>query len=246
MSLSAETQFNHLLAALPQETMLRLHDSLELVDLKQGRVIGLPAVVCQYVYFPTTATISLVNVMEDGSTGGIALVGNEGVVGISQFLGGGSTPTQAEVHSAGKCMRLSAWSMKEEFNRMGHLMSGLLRYTQALMTQVTQAAVCNRHHSVDQQFCRLLLQSLDRVTGPKLTMTHEAIGFTLGVRRESVSMVANQLRNQGIIEYSRGRITVLNRQAVEARACECYSVVRKEYSRLVPNFKALDPGGKVF
>jgi CRP-like cAMP-binding protein len=237
LSLTAEAQYNHLLAALPPETMLRLLDSLELVDLEQGRVIGLPGVVCQYVYFPTIATISLLNLMEDGATGGIALVGNEGVVGISRFLGGGSTPTQAVVQSSGKCMRLNARSMEEEFNRMGHLMSGLLRYTQALMTQLTQTAVCNRHHSVDQQFCRLLLQSLDRVNGPELTMTHEVVGTILGVRRESVSMVANQLRSDGLIDYSRGRITVINRRAIEARACECYSVVHKEYRRLVPGYR---------
>jgi CRP-like cAMP-binding protein len=236
LSLSSEAQFNHLLAVFPQDTMARLLGTLELVDLKRGEMICRSGEVCAYVYFPTSATISLLSVMEDGASAGIALVGNEGVVGISQFLGGGSTPTHAAVQSAGKCIRINARSMKEEFNRIDSVRDVLLRYTLALITQTTQTAVCNRHHSVYQQFCRFLLQSLDRVNGSKLTITHDLVGVILGVRRESVTKAARELQNDGLIKYARGHVTVLDREAVEACACECYSVVSKEYVRLLPKF----------
>jgi CRP-like cAMP-binding protein len=221
---------------LPQDSLLRLLDTLELVHLTLGHVICRSGVVSPYVYFPTSAIISLLNVTEDGATAGIALVGNEGVVGISQFLGGGSSPSQAVVHSAGRCMRVSASAIKNEFNRMGSVTSELLRYTQALMVQMTQTAVCNRHHRVDQQMCRYLLHSLDRVNGSKLAVTQELISIILGVRRESITIAARTLQGEGLIKCTRGHITVLDRLAIERRACECYAVVSKEYSRLFPTF----------
>jgi CRP-like cAMP-binding protein len=186
------------------------------------------------MYFPTTAIVSLLYVMENGSSAEIAVVGNEGLVGVSLFMGGESTPSRAVVQSAGTGFRLEAQAIKDEFNRAGPAMHLLLRYTQALITQMAQTAVCNRHHSLDQQLCRWLLLSLDRLEGLDLKMTQELISNMLGVRREGVTEAALQLQAAGLIRYSRGRITVLDRPGLERRSCECYAVVKKEYDRLLP------------
>src|SRR5271168_3583559 len=187
-----------------------------------------------HVYFPITSIVSLLYVMEDGSSAEIAVVGNEGIVGISLFMGGGSTPSRAVVQSAGHGFRLSSQRMKEEFDRAGPVLHLLLRYTQALITQMSQTAVCNRHHSLDQQLCRWLLLSLDRLQGNELNMTQELIANMLGVRREGVTEGALKLQQAGLIRYARGHITVLNRPGLERRSCECYAVVKKEYDRLLP------------
>jgi CRP-like cAMP-binding protein len=187
------------------------------------------------VYFPTTAIVSLLYVLENGASAEIAVVGKEGIVGISLFMGGESTPNRAVVQSAGKGFRLSADALKVEFNRAGPVLHLLLRYTQALITQMSQTAVCNRHHSLDQQLCRWLLLSLDRLTGDELVMTQELISNMLGVRREGVTEAAQQLQAAGLIRYARGRITVLDRERLEKRSCECYAVVKKEYDRLLPD-----------
>ncbi len=187
------------------------------------------------MYFPTTAIVSLLYVLEDGGSAEIAVVGNEGLVGISLFMGGESTPSRAVVQSAGQGLRLSAQAIKEEFATAGPAMHLLLRYTQALITQMAQTAVCNRHHSLDQQLCRWLLLSLDRLHGSELVMTQEQIANMLGVRREGVTEAAHKLQKNGLIRYSRGRITVLDRPGLEGRACECYAVVKKEYDRLLPD-----------
>jgi CRP-like cAMP-binding protein len=187
-----------------------------------------------HVYFPTTAIVSLLYVMEDGASAEIAVVGNEGIIGIALFMGGETTPNRAVVQSAGHAFRLKGQLLKDEFNRSGVLQYLLLRYTQALLTQMAQTAVCNRHHSVDQQLCRWLLLSLDRLSSNTLTMTQELIANMLGVRREGVTEAAGSLQNAGLIHYSRGRIDVLNRPGLEARACECYAVVKKEFDRLLP------------
>jgi CRP-like cAMP-binding protein len=187
-----------------------------------------------HVYFPTTAIISLLYVMENGASAEIAVVGNEGIVGISLFMGGESTSSRAVVQSAGEGFRLKAQLMKQEFNRAGPVLHLLLRYTQALITQMSQTAVCNRHHSLDQQLCRWLLLSLDRLESNQLVMTQELIANMLGVRREGVTEGALKLQNAGLIRYARGHITVLDREALEERSCECYAVVKKEYDRLLP------------
>jgi CRP-like cAMP-binding protein len=192
-----------------------------------------------YVYFPTTAIVSLLYVMENGASAEIAVVGNEGVVGISLFMGGESTPSRAVVQSAGSGCRLDAAAMKAEFNRGGPVLHLLLRYTQALITQMAQTAVCNRHHSLDQQLCRWLLLSLDRLQGDELVMTQELIANMLGVRREGVTEGALKLQKAGLIRYSRGHITVLDRAGLEARTCECYAVVKREYDRLLPEQQAV-------
>jgi CRP-like cAMP-binding protein len=188
-----------------------------------------------HVYFPTTAIVSLLYVMESGASAEIAVVGNEGIVGISLFMGGDSTPSRAVVQSAGSGFRLKAQVMKDEFDRAGPVLHLLLRYTQALITQMAQTAVCNRHHSLDQQLCRWLLLSLDRLQGNELVMTQELIANMLGVRREGVTEGALKLQKAGLIRYARGRITVLDRHGLEKRSCECYAVVKKEYSRLLPS-----------
>jgi CRP-like cAMP-binding protein len=188
-----------------------------------------------HVYFPTSTIVSLLYVMENGASAEIAVCGNEGIVGISLFMGGGSTPSRAVVQSAGEGFRMSAHAMKEEFNRAGPVMHLLLRYTQALITQMAQTAVCNRHHSLDQQLCRWLLLSLDRLPGNDLVMTQELIANMLGVRREGVTEGALKLQKAGLIQYARGRITVLDRKGLEKRTCECYAVVKKEYDRLLPH-----------
>jgi CRP-like cAMP-binding protein len=191
------------------------------------------------VYFPTTAIVSLLYVMEDGASAEIAVVGCEGVVGIALFMGGETTPSRAVVQSAGQGYRLHAPAIKDEFNRSGPVMHLLLRYTQALITQMAQTAVCNRHHSLDQQLCRWLLLSLDRLSGSELVMTQELIANMLGVRREGVTEAALRLQRLGLIRYARGHIMVLDRPALEARVCECYAVVKKEYDRLLPHRQAI-------
>jgi CRP-like cAMP-binding protein len=225
---------NHLLDALPPEDFARLEPHLELTPMKLGDVLYEPGVKLRYVYFPTTAIVSLLYVMEDGASAEIAIVGNEGILGISLFMGGDTTPSRAVVQSAGYGFRMKAELLKSEFERFGAAMHLLLRYTQALITQMAQTAVCNRHHSIDQQLCRWLLLSLDRLATNELTMTQELIANMLGVRREGVTAAAGKLQEAGLIEYRRGRITVLDRSGLEARSCECYQVVKTEIDRLLP------------
>ena len=225
---------NHLLAALPEAEYQRWLPHLEWVGMPLGQVLYEAGGTLAHVYFPTTAIISLLYVMENGASAEIAIVGNEGIVGISLFMGGESTPSRAVVQSAGAGFRLKANVMKDEFNRAGLVLHLLLRYTQALITQMTQTAVCNRHHTLDQQLCRWLLLSLDRLQGDALVMTQELIANMLGVRRESVTETALKLQEAGMIRYARGHITVLDRDRLQERACECYAVVKKEYDRLLP------------
>ena len=225
---------NHLLNALPAEDYQRLAPHLEHVELDLGDVLYEPGGRMRYVYFPTTAIVSLLYVMENGASAEIAIVGNEGILGISLFMGGESTPSRAVVQSAGFGYRVKAPLLKEEFGRFGTLMHLLLRYTQALITQMSQTAVCNRHHTVDQQLCRWLLLSLDRLDSNELAMTQELIANMLGVRREGVTEAAGKLQAAGLVSYRRGKITVLDRPGVEARSCECYQVVKKEFDRLLP------------
>jgi CRP-like cAMP-binding protein len=225
---------NKLLAALPDTEWQNLLPHLEWVDLPLGKVIYESGSTLTHVYFPTTAIVSLLYVMENGSSAEIAVAGNEGIVGISLFMGGESTTSRAVVQSAGEGFRLNAKFLKTEFNRSDPLMHLLLRYTQALITQMSQTAVCNRHHSMDQQLCRWLLLSLDRLPSNELVMTQELIANMLGVRREGVTEEALKLQKAGLIRYVRGRITVLDRAGLEKRSCECYAVVKKEYDRLLP------------
>jgi CRP-like cAMP-binding protein len=225
---------NHLLQALPRADYQRLEAHLELVPMPLGEVIYESGSRLQYVYFPTTSIISLLYVMEDGASAEIAIVGNEGVLGISLFMGGETTPSRALVQSAGHGYRLKAGLLKDEFARFGPTMHLLLRYTQALITQMAQTAVCNRHHSVDQQLCRWLLLSLDRLSTNELAMTQELIANMLGVRREGVTEAAGNWQGAGLIRYRRGKITVLDRPGLEARSCECYRVVKTEFDRLLP------------
>jgi CRP-like cAMP-binding protein len=239
MATSPGPRQNQLLAALPEAEWQRWLPQLEPVDLPLGQVLYESGSTLSHVYFPTSAIVSLLYVMESGASAEIAVVGNEGLVGISLFMGGGSTPSRAVVQSAGQSYRLSASAMTEEFNRAGPAMHLLLRYTQALITQMAQTAVCNRHHSLDQQLCRWLLLSLDRLQGNELVMTQELIANMLGVRREGVTEAALKLQLSGIIRYARGHITVLDRAALEQRTCECYAVVKKEYDRLLPPDRAI-------
>ncbi|MHB1092612.1 Crp/Fnr family transcriptional regulator [Thiobacillus sp.] len=230
---------NHLLAALPADEYARLLPDLELVTMPHGDVLYESGAQMRYVHFPITSIVSLLYVMEDGASAEIAIVGNEGVVGVSLFMGGETTPSRAVVQSAGHAYRLRAQLLKDEFNRFGGRRSGalhnlLLRYTQVLLTQMAQTAVCNRHHSLDQQLCRWLLLSFDRLPSNELVVTQEMIANMLGVRRESVTEAAGNVQRAGLIEYTRGRITVIDRPGLEARACECYAVVRKELDRLLP------------
>jgi CRP-like cAMP-binding protein len=225
---------NHLLAALPTSDFQRLASHLELVPMKLGEVLYESGVQLRYVYFPTTSILSLLYVMEDGASAEIAIVGNEGILGISLFMGGETTPSRAVVQSAGHAFRLKAVLLKNEFGRFGPTMHLLLRYTQALITQMAQTAVCNRHHSVDQQLCRWLLLSLDRLQTNELSMTQELIANMLGVRREGVTEAAGKLQDAGLISYRRGQITVLDRPGLEARSCECYQVIKTEFDRLLP------------
>jgi CRP-like cAMP-binding protein len=225
---------NHLLAALPAPDYERIAPALELVQMPLGEVIYESGVRMSHVYFPTSSIVSLLYVMESGASAEIAVVGNDGVVGISLFMGGETTPSRAVVQSAGQSYRLKADLLKAEFNRYGPTMHLLLRYTQALITQMTQTAVCNRHHSVDQQLCRWLLLSLDRLPSSELVMTQELMANMLGVRREGVTEAAGKLQTDGLINYSRGHIKVIDRPGIEARVCECYEVVRRESARLLP------------
>jgi CRP-like cAMP-binding protein len=224
---------NTLLAALPEEDWKRWKPELEWVDLPLGKVLYEAGSQQTHVYFPTTAIISLLYVLEDGDSAEIAVVGNEGLVGVSLFMGGETTPSRAVVQSAGRGLRMSSRMVKEEFKH-GVVLHLLLRYTQALITQMSQTAVCNRHHSLDQQLCRWLLLSLDRLQGDELDMTQELIANMLGVRREGVTEAALKLQRAGLINYARGHIKVLDRQGIEARSCECYAVVKLEYDRLLP------------
>ena len=230
---------NHLLASLPAAELARWLPQLESVDMPLGYVVYEPGSTLAHVYFPTTAIVSLLYVMENGASAEIAVVGNDGVVGVSLFMGGGSTPSRGVVQSAGRGFRLKASVMNEEFQRAGPVLHLLLRYTQALITQMAQTAVCNRHHTLDQQLCRWLLLSLDRLQDNKLVMTQELIANMLGVRREGVTEGALKLQRAGLISYTRGRITILDRPGLEKRTCECYAVVRKEYARLLPSKKAI-------
>jgi CRP-like cAMP-binding protein len=226
---------NHLLAALPETELERLLPHLEVVPMELGGVLYESGSRLRDVYFPANSIVSLLYVMTDGSSAEIAVVGNEGIIGVALFMGGETTPSRAVVQSAGSAYRLKGKLLKQEFNRSGALQHLLLRYTQALLTQMAQTAVCNRHHSVDQQLCRWLLMSLDRLPSNSLTMTQELIANMLGVRREGVTEAAGKLQDIGLIHYSRGRITVLDRPGLEAKACECYQVVKSEFDRLLPD-----------
>jgi CRP-like cAMP-binding protein len=234
---------NHLLAALPLAEYRRLEKSLELVHMPLGHVLYESGRNLHHVYFPTTSIVSMLYVLEDGSSAEIAIVGNEGLLGIALFMGGETTPSRAVVQSAGWGYKLKAHLMKAEFKRGGPLMNLLLRYTQALITQMTQTAVCNRHHSIEQQLCRWLLLSLDRLSGDSLTMTQDLIANMLGVRREGVTEAAGKLQRAGYIRYSRGHITVLDRPGLEKRVCECYAVVKLEFDRLLTDIPPGDPRG---
>jgi CRP-like cAMP-binding protein len=229
-----ELKKNHLLAALPKAEWDRWSRSLQRIEMPLGTVLYETGVALDYVYFPITSIVSLLYVMENGASAEIAVVGNEGLVGVSLFMGGESTSSRAVVQSGGMGCRLKSQLMKDEFNKGGAVLHLLLRYTQALITQMAQTAVCNRHHSLDQQLCRWLLLSLDRLQGDELVMTQELIANMLGVRREGVTEGALKLQKAGLIQYSRGHITVLDRAGLEQRTCECYAVVKREYDRLLP------------
>ena len=229
---------NQLLAALPAADYERLLPHLELVPLPLGWAVYESGDAQGYVYFPTNSIVSLLYVMEDGSSAEIAVVGHEGVVGIALFMGGETTPSRAVVQSAGYGYRLRASVLKTEFGQAGELQHLLLRYTQALITQMAQTAVCNRHHALEQQLCRWLLLSLDRLPSSELVMTQQLIANMLGVRREGVTEAAGHLQAAGLIHYSRGKITVLDRPKLEAQVCECYAVVKREYGRLLPHITA--------
>jgi len=234
MTLDANPRQNDLLAVIPHAGLAHWLPHLELVDMLLSKVLYEPGVRLTHVYFPTTAIFSLLHVMEDGASAEIAIVGNEGLVGISLFMGGESTTNRALVQSAGQGFRLKANLLMQEFNRAGPVLHLLLHYTQALLTQMAQTAVCNRHHSLDQQLCRWLLLSLDRLPSNELIMTQELIANMLGVRRDGVTEAAGHLEKAGLIRYRRGHITVLDRSGLEKRTCECYSVVKREYDRLLP------------
>ncbi len=225
---------NLLLSVLPEDEYDRLSTQLELMTLPLGKSLSESGGHMNCVYFPTTAIVSLLHVMDDGSSGEIAVVGNDGIVGISVFMGGESTLNRAVVQSEGQAFRLNGSTLRMEFNRSGILQHLLLRYTMALLAQMAQTAACNRHHSVDQQLCRWLLLSLDRLPSNELVMTQELIANMLGVRREGVTVAAGKLHKVGLINYSRGHITILDRSGLEARVCECYGVVKKEFARLLP------------
>jgi CRP-like cAMP-binding protein len=234
MSTSPDPRKNQLLAALPEAELHRWLPHLEYVDMRLGKVLYEAGSILSHVYFPTTAIVSLLYVMQNGESAEIAVVGNDGVVGISLFMGGDSTSSRALIQSAGGAYRLSAQLMKEEFDRGGPVLHLLLRYTQALITQMVQTAACNRHHSLDQQLCRWLLLSLDRLQGTDMMMTQDLIANMLGVPRDGATEGALKLQTAGLINYTQGRIRVLDRGGLEKRTCECYAVVKKEYDRLLP------------
>ena len=225
---------NHLLAALSVAELKRVRSKLEEVDMPLGEIVYESGRTLDHVYFPTTCIVSLLYVLESGASAEIAVVGYEGVVGVSLFMGGETTPNRAVVQSAGSAYRLPAAIIQQEFRRGGAMQHLMLRYTQSLLTQMAQTAVCNRHHSVDQQLCRWLLLSIDRLTDPEITMTQELIANMLGVRREGVTEAAGKLQKAGVISYRRGHIKVLNRPRLEEMSCECYQVVRRETERLLP------------
>ena len=225
---------NQLLTALTEAERSRLLPHLERVEMPVGKVLHESGIRLSHVYFPTTSIVSMLCLMESGASSEVAVIGAEGIVGTALFMGDGSTTNRAVVQSAGEGFRLKARFMLDEFNRSGPAMQRLLRYTQALITQMSQTAVCNRHHSLDKQLCRWLLLSLDRLQTNDLSMTQELIANMLGVRREGVTEAAGKLQEAGLIQYSRGRIAVLNRGGLEARTCECYQVVKTEYDRLLP------------
>jgi CRP-like cAMP-binding protein len=235
MPIFPDPRKNQLLAALPKAELERWQPHLEYVAMRLGEVLYESGDTLAHAYFPTTAIVSLLYQSQNGASAEIAVVGHEGILGVSLFMGGGSTPSRAVVQSAGHGFRLRAQLMKDEFDRAGPVLHLLLRYTQALITQMSQTAVCNRHHSLDQQLCRWLLLSLDRLRGYQLDMTQELIGNMLGVRRSGVTESALKLQRAGLIRYARGRITVLDRGGLEKRSCECYGVVKKEYDRLLPS-----------
>jgi CRP-like cAMP-binding protein len=235
------TTQNHLLAAFPTAEYDRLSAHLELVPMPLGQVLCESGAQMHYVYFPTTAIISMLYVLEDGASAEIAVIGNEGILGISIFMGGETTPSRAVVRSAGFGYRLKAELLREEFKRAGPVLRLLLRYTQALITQMTQTAVCNRHHSVEQQLCRALLLTLDRLSSNSVTMTQELIANMLGVRREGVTEAAGNLQRAGLISYRRGHIEVLDRKGLEKAVCECYAVVKTEFDRLLCDIPRGDP-----
>ena len=235
MVILADPRKNHLLAALPDAAWQRWLPQLEWVDLPLGKVLYESGATLSHVYFPTTAIVSLLYLLENGASAEIAIVGNEGIVGIALFMGGGTTPSRAVVQSAGQGFRLEAQRMKDEFNLAGPVLHLLLRYTQALITQMSQTAVCNCYHSLDQRLCRWLLLSLDRLQVNELVMTQDLIANMLGVRREAVTAGALKLQTVGLIRYARGHIIVLDRAGIEERTCECYAVVKKEYDRLLPD-----------
>ncbi len=230
-----DAQHNHLLAALPQSDFERLAPNLVPVWLSLGEALYESGSALRHVHFPVDSIVSLLYVMADGASAEIAVVGNDGVVGVSIFMGGETTPSRAVVQSGGRAYRLEGELLKSEFVRAGPMQHLLLRYTQALLTQMAQTAVCNRHHTLDQQLCRWLLLSLDRLPSNELAMTQELIANMLGVRREGVTESAGKLQQDGLIRYSRGHITVLDRAGIEARTCECYAVVKKETDRLLPD-----------
>lgn len=230
---------NSLLASLSEDEYVRLMPQLELVAQPLGQVLHESGVQMRHVYFPTTSIVSMLYVMEDGASAEIAVVGNEGLLGVSLFMGGETTTSRAVVQSAGQAYRLKGKLLKEEFARGGPMQQRLLCYSQALLTQIAQTAVCNRHHSLDQQFCRWLLLSLDRLPSNELVMTQELIANMLGVRREGVTEAAGNVQKAGLISYNRGHICVLDRAGLEARTCECYAVVKKEFDRLLPEMPTL-------
>ena len=223
---------NHILDALPAEERERLFPHLELVEMVLGTVLYESGDTLRHIYFPTDSIVSLLYILEDGASAEIAVVGNEGALGVALFMGGETTPSRAIVQSAGFAYRLTGQRLKDEFERHGQMLHVLLRYTQSLITQMSQTAVCNRHHSVDQQLCRWLLLSLDRLPSSQLNMTQELISNMLGVRREGVTNAAGKLQELGVIRYNRGHITVLDRPKLETLSCECYAVVKKETDRL--------------
>jgi CRP-like cAMP-binding protein len=237
MQRSNESSQNQLLAALPAAEFERLAAHLERVTLRLGDMLYEPGEQLQHVYFPVSSIVSLHYVMATGASASVAGVGNEGVVGISLFMGGGTTPSSAVVQTAGVAYRLERHWLMQEFQRSGAMQHLLLRYTQALMTQMTQTAVCNRHHSVEQQLCRWLLVTLDRIPSGQIVMTQELVASMLGVRREGVTEAAGRLQAAGVIRYRRGHITVLERAGLETRTCECYEVVRKEFARLLSDVR---------
>jgi CRP-like cAMP-binding protein len=233
--LMSTIQQNHLLAAIPADSRSRLLPHMELVELPRGQMIHDIGEKIHHAYFPIDAIIAIMAILENGDCTEVSMVGNEGVVGISSFMGGDAIPRQAVVRSPGYAYRLPATWLNREFARHGEMLSLLLRYTQALITQTAQTAICNRHHSIEQQLCRVLLQSLDRVPGDELAITHENIATMLGVRRESVTEAAGRMKSVGLIECRRGRLKVLDRPGIEALCCECYAVVKNETERLLPH-----------